>query len=324
MSALNQKEKMNLIAVAGPTASGKTSLSVKLAQQCAGEIVCCDSMQIYRRMDIGTAKPTAEEREGVAHWLFDFVEPDEVYSCADYVRDARPVIGEIAARGNMPVLCGGTGLYLDSLLRGSDFEKTVTDPALREELHQFAIEHGNEALHARLAEVDPASAEATHPNNVKRVIRALEIYMTTGKTKTEADARSREGDSPYRAAVIGLRFADRDLLYRRIDLRVEQMLQSGLMEETERLMREGVFEKNATAAQAIGYKELLGYLRGEQAREDAIEQLKRSTRRYAKRQLTWFGGKDYVRWITMDQNGTMRPFESILREASDLVNEILN
>ena len=313
-------KKQNILAVVGPTASGKTALSISLARALGGEILCCDSMQIYRGMDVGTAKPTAEERGEVVHRLFDFVEPDVPYSCAEYVRDARAAIESTVAAGHLPILCGGTGLYLDSLLRGGNFEETVTDPALREELHQFAIEHGNEALHARLAKVDPASAEATHPNNVKRVIRALEIYLTTGMTKTEADARSREGDSPYRAKVIGLCFADRDLLYRRIDLRVDLMLESGLWEETERLMREGVFEKNATAAQAIGYKELLGYLRGEQSREEAIELLKRSTRRYAKRQMTWFGAKEYVNWITMDRDGAMRPAQDVLREALALIN----
>ena len=318
MSAINQK-KTDVLAIVGPTASGKTALSISLAQALGGEILCCDSMQIYRGMDIGTAKPTLEERGEVVHRLFDFIEPDVPYSCAEYVRDAKTAIESTVAAGRLPILCGGTGLYLDSLLRGGNFEETVTDSALREELQQFALEQGNEALHARLAEIDPISAEAIHPNNVKRVIRALEIYLTTGMTKTEADARSREGDSPYRSTVIGLRFADRDLLYRRIDLRVDLMLENGLLEETERLMREGVFEKNATAAQAIGYKELLGYLRGEQTREEAIEHLKRSTRRYAKRQMTWFGAKDYVNWITMDHDGAMRPAEDVLQEALDLI-----
>ena len=318
MFAVKEK-KQKILAVVGPTASGKTALSIALANALGGEIICCDSMQIYRRMDIGTAKPTAEERGNVVHRLFDFIEPDTPYSCAEYVRDAAVAIDQTVAAGRLPILCGGTGLYLDSLLRGGNFEETVTDLALREELARFALEHGNDALHARLAEVDAASAAAIHPNNVKRVIRALEIYLTTGMTKTEADARSREGDSPYDAKVIGLRFEDRDLLYRRIDLRVDLMLKDGLLEETERLWREGVFDKNATAAQAIGYKELLGYLRGEQSREEAIELLKRSTRRYAKRQLTWFGAKDYVNWITMDQDGSMRPAEDVRCDALKLI-----
>lgn len=314
-----EENKIKLLAVVGPTASGKTALSVKLAKALGGEIVSCDSMQIYRRMDVGTAKPTAEEQCGVAHHLFDIAEPDKAYSCADYVRDAKAAIQEISARGRLPILCGGTGLYLDSLLRGGNFEETVTDLALREELQAFAQAHGNHALHERLAEVDPESAEAIHENNVKRVIRALEIYLTTGMTKTEADLRSRRFASPYDATVIGLRFEDRDLLYSRIDRRVEEMMQNGLLDETRRLLAEGVFERNSTAAQAIGYKELIGYLQGESDLAESVEILKRATRRYAKRQLTWFGAKDYVRWITLDQNGEMRDGEDILQAAHNLI-----
>ena len=318
MRAVNM-DQLPLLAIVGPTASGKTALSVRLAQRLGGDVLCCDSMQIYRRMDIGTAKPTEEERGGVCHRLFDFVEPTEPYSCADYVRDAQAEIAATHAVGRLPVLCGGTGLYLDSLLRGGGFEETEVDLQLRAELEQYAREAGNHALHARLAEVDPESAVAIHENNVKRVVRALEIYMTTGMTKTEADRRSRELQSPYRATVIGIRFAARELLYERIDRRVDQMLRDGLLEETEALLREGVFEKNATAAQAIGYKELLGVLSGEQTLGDAVEQLKRATRRYAKRQLTWFGAKDYVRWIDADQDGRMRDPDDILAQAVEIV-----
>lgn len=319
MRAVNQ-ERIPLLAIVGPTASGKTALSVRLAQKLEGDVLCCDSMQIYRRMDIGTAKPTAEERMGVCHRLFDFVEPTEPYSCADYVRDAQAEIALTHAAGRLPVLCGGTGLYLDSLLRGGGFEETEVDLQLRAQLEQYAREMGNHALHERLSLVDPESAAAIHENNVKRVVRALEIYMTTGITKTEADRRSREMKSPYHATVIGIRFAERDLLYERIDRRVDQMLRDGLLEETEALLREGVFEKNATAAQAIGYKELLGYLGGVQTLADAVEQLKRATRRYAKRQLTWFGAKDYVRWIDADQGGKMRDPDEILAQALEIID----
>ena len=311
--------QIKLLAVVGPTASGKTALSIKLAQRLGGEILCCDSMQIYRRMDVGTAKPTAEEREDVVHRLFDWIEPDAPYSCADYVRDAMKEAETVSKNGKLPILCGGTGLYLDSLLRGGNFEETVTDPALREELHAYAETHGNAALHARLRDVDPESADAIHENNVRRVVRALEIYMTTGMTKTEADERSRRFQSPYDATVIGLRFDDRELLYRRIDTRVDRMLEDGLLEETERLCREGVFERNSTAAQAIGYKELLGYLCGECTLAESVELLKRSTRRYAKRQMTWFSAKDYVKWITLDRNGEMRSAEELLDEALRLI-----
>ena len=319
MEVTMAENKIKLLAVVGPTASGKTALSVRLAEKMDGEILSCDSMQIYRRMDIGTAKPTIEERCGVVHHLFDIADPDEPYSCADYVRDAQKVIDVVVKNGKLPILCGGTGLYLDSLLRGGNFEETETDPVLREELRLYAEEKGNHALHERLRAVDPESADAIHENNVKRVIRALEIYMTSGMTKTEADARSRRFDSPYDAKVIGLRFEDRELLYRRIDRRVDLMLSDGLLEETKRLMEEGVFEKNSTAAQAIGYKELLGYLRGETTLAESVESLKRATRRYAKRQMTWFGAKEYVEWITLDRDGKIKDANEILKDALDII-----
>ena len=307
--------KKTVLAVVGSTASGKTSLAVALAHRLDGEIVCCDSMQIYRRMDIGTAKPTAEEQEGIRHHLFDFVSPKTSYSCADYVTAARACIDEIHALGKLPVLCGGTGLYLDRLLSGGDFEETATDEALRAELFAYAAEHGNAALHRMLVEVDPESAAAIHENNVKRVVRAIEVYRTSGITKSEADRRTKTAVSPYDACVLGLRYADRELLYRRIDLRVEQMLAAGLLEETRQLDAEGIFASNTTAAQAIGYKELLGYLHGECSSEDAVEALKRATRRYAKRQITWFSAKPYVRWLDAVKDGAVRPLTSLCDEA---------
>ena len=224
------EKKIKVLAVVGSTASGKSALAVALAKALDGEIVSCDSMQIYRRMTVGTAKPTPEEQEGVAHHLIDFVEPDRAFSCAEYVECAKQAVNDIALRGKLPILCGGTGLYLDAFLRGGGFEETESDPAMREKLFAYADAHGNEALHARLAEVDSESAEAIHPNNVKRVVRALEIYHTTGMTKTEADRRSREIDSPYNATVIGLRYAERELLYERIYRRVDLMLEMGLLE----------------------------------------------------------------------------------------------
>jgi tRNA A37 N6-isopentenylltransferase MiaA len=202
------------------------------------------------------------------------------------------------------------------------FEETVTDPALRESLFAFAAEHGNHALHERLRAVDPESADAIHENNVKRVVRALEIFESTGVTKTEMDRRSRTLETPYDACVIGLRYQNREILYRRIDKRVDMMLEAGLLEETERLMEEGVFERNSTAAQAIGYKELLGYLRKEQSLDEAVEDLKRATRRYAKRQITWFGAKDYVHWVDADRDGSMRSFEEILEEALSVAAKV--
>jgi len=272
-------------------------------------------------MDIGTAKPDAEEQGGIPHHLIDAVEPWESFSCADYVAAAQKIIAEISSRGVLPILCGGTGLYLDALLRGGGFEETVGDPTLREALFAFAEKHGNHALHERLAAVDPESAAAIHENNVKRVVRALEIFEATGMTKTQADRQSRRLESPYDATVLGLRYEDREILYGRIDRRVDVMLADGLLEETRALLAEGVFERNATAAQAIGYKELLAHLRGEQSLTEATEVLKRATRRYAKRQLTWFGAKDYVRWIDAVENGRILPLEAIADCAVACFNE---
>ena len=316
------QKKPRILAVVGSTASGKTSLSIALAKRLGGEIVSCDSMQIYRRMDVGTAKPTLEEQDGVPHHLIDFMEPDTPFSSAEYVEAASACIREITARGRLPILCGGTGLYLDCLLRGGNFEETVTDPALRAELFSYAAANGNAALHRMLREIDPESAETIHENNVKRVVRAIEIYRTSGMTKSEADRRSIPADPPYDATVLGLRYGARELLYQRIDLRVGQMLEAGLLEETARLYAEGIFERNSTAAQAIGYKELLGHLRGECSLAEATETLQRATRRYAKRQITWFSAKPYVRWIDADEEGRMRPFEEILADALAIFDRV--
>ena len=314
-TAAGETSRIRLLAVVGPTASGKSALAVELAKRLGGEIVSCDSMQVYRRMNIGTAKPTEAERQGILHHLIDVAEPHEAFSCADYVSMAKQTVEEIVSRGAVPILCGGTGLYLDSFLRGG-FAETKVDPAVRERLLTFAREHGNAALHRRLAEVDPESAESIHENNVKRVVRALEIYESTGMTKTEADRRSREEESPYDATVIGLRYSNREVLYARINRRVEQMLDAGLLDETRALRAEGVFAANNTAAQAIGYKELLAHLDGEQTLSGAIEDLKTATRRYAKRQMTWFGAKSYVEWIDVERDGAVRPIGELLDEAT--------
>ena len=308
-------DKIKIVAVVGPTASGKTALSIALAKRFDGEIVSCDSMQVYKRMDIGTAKPTAEEMDGVPHHLIDIAEPDTVYSCAEYVCDAKEAIKDIVSRGKLPILCGGTGLYLDSLLRGGSFEVTDTDPEYREKMMRLAAENGNASVHSMLKEIDPESAAAIHPNNVKRVIRALEIYKTTGKTKTELDRLSLESESDYDALVIGLRYEDRDRLYERIDKRVDMMLEMGLEREIRGLLDEGVFDSSGTATQAIGYKELLGYIKGETPYEEAVSLLKQSTRRYAKRQLTWFSNHSNVTWIDVKNENN---FEQILNIAENL------
>lgn len=311
-------QKLRVLAIVGATASGKSAVAVELAKRLGGEIVSCDSMQIYRRMNVGTAKPTEEEMDGIPHHLIDVAEPDQGFSCADYVAMAQKTIEEINARGKLPILCGGTGLYLDSLLRGG-FEETKSDPALRQSLFDYAAEHGNHALHERLRDVDPESAKAIHENNVKRVVRALEIYESTGMTKTEADKRTQEIDPPYDATVVGLRYPEREILYTRIDRRVNEMLENGLLEETKALRDEGAFEKNATAAQAIGYKELLGVLDGRDSLESATEELKRATRRYAKRQITWFSAKSYVKWIDMTENGALLPLATVVAKVMKLI-----
>jgi len=276
-------------------------------------------MQIYRRMNIGTAKPTAEEQAAVRHHLIDIVEPTESFSCEDYANLAASAISDCLSRGKLPIVCGGTGLYLDALLRGGNSAPEGASSAdIRKELTERAAREGAEAIHRELMAVDPESGAAIHPNNVKRVIRALEIYLSCGITKTELDRRSREFESPYEAKVVGLRYFDRALLYRRIDQRVDVMLQEGLLDETRCLMEEGVFEVNSTAAQAIGYKELLGYLRGEDSLENSIEKLKTATRRYAKRQMTWFSAKPYVSWLDMDGDSGAKTFEEIVNNASEL------
>ena len=320
----NTQTKPRILAVVGSTASGKTALAVELARQLDGEIVSCDSMQIYRGMNIGTATPDETERCGIPHHLMDFVDPTdpEGYSCADYVTDARAAVEDILSRGRLPILCGGTGLYLDAFLRGGTYEVTDSDPALRAELCALAEREGVDVLHAMLRELDPVSAEAIHPNNVKRVVRAIEICRTTGRKKSDLDRESREPDSPYDATVIGLRYGCRQLLYDRIDRRVDIMMEQGLLEETRRLRENGIFEICRTAAQAIGYKELFPYLDGEASLESCVEVLKMATRRYAKRQMTWFRAKEYVRWITCDTEAdgvpVVKKFEDIVNNAKTL------
>lgn len=299
------------IAVVGCTASGKSALAMEICKRHHGELISMDSMQIYRGMDVGTAKPTLSEQAEVVHHMIDVVDPTESYSCGSYVEAATRIIEKVSARGNLPVLCGGTGLYLDGLLRGG-FGENFADPAVRAALEDEADRLGAVALHRRLAEVDPGSAAATHPNNVKRVIRALEIYLVSGKTKTELDELSRTAQPAVDALVFGIRYNDREVLYNRIERRVDQMLQEGLVEEAERLWRAGVFEVNATAAGAIGYKEILPYLQGHISLAQAADDLKTATRRYAKRQMTWFYAKPYVTWIDADPAEGTRTFEDIV------------
>lgn len=287
-----------IIAVVGHTASGKTGLAIRLAECLGGEIVCCDSMQIYRIMDVGTAKPTPGELARVPHHVVDFVDPMREYSCADYAVDADRAIKDILSRGKLPIICGGTGLYLDSLLFERPFDESGGKSEVRERLCREAAEEGGaHALYLRLCEIDPESAAKTHENNVRRVIRALEIYETTGKKKSELDAI--ESPSKYDFLAFELRRTDKDERYARIEQRCDEMIASGLLGETEKLLKMGIFEKNPTAAQAIGYKEMLGCVRGDMTLADARERLCIATRQYAKRQITWFGAKKYIETVEL-------------------------
>jgi len=290
-------EKISVIAVAGPTASGKTALAVEIAKRFGGEIVSCDSMQIYKDLSVGTARPTEEEMQGIPHHLVGFAGLRDDYSVADYVSDAKKAVAEIHARGNVPVVCGGTGLYMDSLLGNIEFSEIKSDPALRAELKEYLDGHGPEALHERLRELDPELAAKLHPNNTGRVIRAIEVCELTGIPMSEHQRRSRLHAPPYETAWIGLCFSERETLYARINRRVEEMLQNGLIDEARLLLEQG---GSGTVMQAIGYKELFPYLRGEQTLAEAAEILKQETRRYAKRQLTWFRRNDNIRWYSVD------------------------
>lgn len=311
-------EKKKIIAVVGPTASGKSALALELAKQYGGEIVSCDSMQIYKRMNIGTAKPTYDELLSVRHHMIDIAEPTDNFSCEDYVRLASVAIDDICARGALPIVCGGTGLYLDALLRGGNSAPSVDTSDIRAELCARAEREGIDAIYEQLKLVDPESAASIHKNNEKRVIRALEIYLATGRTKSELDRESKSFESPYDARVAYLTFADRSLLYSRIDSRVDAMIAEGLVEEARSLLSEGVFDVNRTAAQAIGYKELFGFLEGRETLDDAVETLKRSTRKYAKRQITWFSAKDYAISLPIDENKNIKSFEEIVNNAKNL------
>ncbi|HHT93245.1 MAG TPA: tRNA (adenosine(37)-N6)-dimethylallyltransferase MiaA [Clostridiaceae bacterium] len=298
------------IVITGPTASGKTGISIDLAEKLNGEIVSCDSMQVYKGMDIGTAKPVIEERRGIPHHMLDIVEPYETFDVATYKDMAVCCIKEIANRGRTPILVGGTGLYVNSLVDNIQYVESESDSELRKALYDYAKKHGAEALHAKLKEIDPKAAENIHANNIKRVVRAIELSKLTGMTQEERNALSKSVKSDIEYVVYAVQM-DRELLYKRIDERAEKMVEMGLVEEVTGI-REKCIEAylkgispsptlSKTALQGIGYKEILEYLDNKCTLEESIDKIKLNTRRYAKRQITWFRKPKWVNWVTIEE-----------------------
>ena len=309
-------KKIKVVSVVGPTASGKTKLSVELAKRFNGEIISADSMQIYRGMTIATAKPTKEEQQGVPHYLMDFLPADASYSVAKFTEDAKRCIEDVSGRGKLPFIVGGTGLYVDSLLGNIQFADAQRDEELTRRLTKKYEEQGIEPLLAELEVFDPLSAQRlSAERNPKRVIRAIEFYRTSGTTITEQIANSRLTEPPYQAIKLGLNFLDRQKLYERIDLRVELMMEQGLLEEAQAVLQS---PRSETSAMAIGYKELSPYFKGEASLDDCIEKLKRETRRYAKRQLTWFRRDKEIQWLYADNYAS---FEELFDAAVQIINK---
>lgn len=297
-----------IVAIVGPTASGKTRLSIALCRRLSGEVVSMDSMQVYRGMDVGTAKPTAEERGGIAHHMIDVCDPRDSFTVSSYREGAARAIGEIAGRGHLPVLVGGTGLYLNALTYRMEFAEATGDEAIRARLHAVADTPGGRArLHAMLCEVDPESAQKLHENDVRRVVRALEVYEVTGRPMSE-HADERRPNEDYTPLIYGLTM-ERERLYARIDRRVDQMMADGLVGEVRALLEAGVEPGVSGAMQAIGYKEIAAALRGECTMEEAVYLIKRESRRYAKRQMTWFRGDTRVRFIQIEDYGSPEEME---------------
>ena len=304
----------NIICIAGPTASGKTALAVELAKELNGEVVSCDSMQVYRRMDIGTAKPTKEEMQGIVHHMIDVAEPDEDFSVSKYCTMASLAIDDIASRGKTAIIAGGTGLYMDSLIKGNDFAPFPAT-GVRQRLERKAEEVGFEAMREELRAIDPESAARL--NDLRRVIRALEVYYETGETITEHNRKTQALPPRYEPLWLGLDFAERAELYRRIDLRVGIMLEMGLVKEIEDLLSSGIPAK-CTAMQAIGYKEFVAALAGQGTIEEASDEVRKSSRHYAKRQLTWFRRNKNMHWLTRE---TGEGSEEILQKARQVIRD---
>ena len=306
-----------LIILTGPTAVGKTALSIRLAKAIGGEIISADSMQVYRRMDIGSAKITKEEMMGVPHHLIDVLEPDEEFNVTVFQKLAKAAVEEIYSRGNIPIVAGGTGFYIQALLNDIDFTENGEDTSIRDELEALAKEKGADHLHGMLLAIDPESAEQIHANNIKRVIRAIEYYRQTGERISEHNKREREKESPYDFLYYVVN-TDRDILYQRIDQRVDEMMKQGLVQEVKELKDSGC-TRNMVSMQGLGYKEILDYLQGECTLLEAVYLLKRDTRHFAKRQITWFKRERDVKWLNLPDfnNDLDKVLETMIQEINE-------
>lgn len=317
MDVLSEKDLPRVVAIGGPTATGKTALSVALARHFGGEVISADSMQIYRGLDIGTAKVTPEECSGVPHHLVDILDPDTSFSVAEFVAAADRCIRQITASDHLPIVVGGTGLYITSLINGLGFAPEKGDPAIREKLERRARSEGKEALYQELKQIDPDYAATVHPNNLPRVIRALELYQNTGRRMSEQRLEARKAKPPYRSLCLCLGYHDRSLLYSRIDSRVDTMLEKGILEEARQVYAHR--DTYRTAAQAIGYKEFFPYFEGTMTLDACLSKLKQASRNYAKRQLTWFRHQQDAVWLFVDESSSA----AFIQKAERLVTAFL-
>ena len=306
--------KKNIVVIAGPTASGKTAVGIEIAKRLNGEIISADSMQIYKYMNIGSAKPARSEMQDIPHHMIDVVYPDEEFSVALFRKMAGKLVDEIISRKHIPIIVGGTGLYISSLIYPYDFTNSAEDTEYREELTAIAVEKGNEFVHNMLINIDPESFNRIHPNNLRRVIRALEVYKNTGKTISDYQQESRSREMEFNTAFIGLTM-DRGLLYNRINLRVDKMFEAGLIEEVKKLKEMG-YSKNMTSMQGIGYKEIFDYFDNKCTIEETKDIIKQSSRRYAKRQLTWFRRDEKIYWVEVDR---FESFDEIIHNITNYI-----